>query len=196
MTPKFETDGYVYVKEFIDPTTIGIVASYLENRIFRKDWVEVNTNDPHIVSKFSYYADPLLEVFLEMYRGEVEKHTGLNLLPTYSYARVYQPGEELKPHVDRPSCEVSTTVSVTYNGDISDIYMQYNGKRVAISLNPGDAVIYKGCKVVHGRDVLKSDQIVVQFMLHYVISDGQFSDYKYDRRESLGFPNIKNAIVI
>ena len=31
------------------------------------------------------------------------KETGLNLIPTYSYARIYKKGDILKRHKDRPS---------------------------------------------------------------------------------------------
>ena len=39
----------------------------------------------------------------------MQKETGLQLIPTYSYARIYKKGDILKRHKDRPSCEISTT---------------------------------------------------------------------------------------
>ena len=40
----------------------------------------------------------------------MQKKQDYNLIPTYSYARIYKNGDELKRHKDRPSCEISTTL--------------------------------------------------------------------------------------
>ena len=42
----------------------------------------------------------------------MEKETGLKVLPTYTYARIYKTGDILERHKDRPSCEISTTVNL------------------------------------------------------------------------------------
>jgi hypothetical protein len=66
--------------------------------------------------------------------------------------------------------------------------MQYEDKDpVKCLLNPGDAVIYKGCEVTHWRRKLAKGLINVQFMLHYVDKNGPYTEYKFDGRESLGF---------
>ena len=36
--------------------------------------------------------------------------TGLKLVPTYAYCRLYKNGNILRRHKDRPSCEISTTI--------------------------------------------------------------------------------------
>ena len=53
-------------------------------------------------------------------------------------------------------------------------------------LNPGDAVVYKGCEVTHWRRKLPKGHINVQFMLHYVDKNGPYAEYKFDKREALG----------
>lgn len=114
--------------------------------------------------------------------------TGRTLLPTYSYCRVYQPGEALKPHVDRPSCEVSVTVNVATKGEPSPIYTQFgNNDPEKHILNPGDALVYMGCDVMHWRQPLSEEQLNVQFMLHYVSKDGPNATYNRDTRPALGY---------
>jgi hypothetical protein len=181
---QFERFGCVLVQGFLDPVTLQTVSSYLENKIKRQEWRE--KIDDH-VSKFSYYADPLIETILVSALPLVSETCGKELYPTYSYARVYQPGEELEPHVDRPSCEISVTVNVASKGRPSPIWMHYgNNDPHAYTLDPGDAVVYKGCEAKHWRDTLKPDQINVQFMLHYVDKFGPHLDRKYDARPSIG----------
>lgn len=180
----FETYGCVKIENFIDPQTISIVSQYLENKIKRGEWKE-NIDDP--TTKFYYYADPLIEVILMSSCKAVEDIVGKELIPTYSYTRIYQPGESLKPHVDRPSCEISVTINVATKGAFSPIYMHYgDGDPVKYILNPGDAVIYKGCDAIHWRQPLKEDQLNVQFMLHYVDKNGVNAGYAKDKRPSYG----------
>jgi hypothetical protein len=183
---RFEKHGCVLVKNFIDETTIAVVSQYFENKIRRGEWTEVaDKGDP--TSRFAYYADPLIEVLLQASKEAVEDATGKELTPTYSYSRIYQSGERLSPHVDRPACEISVTVNVATKGEFSPIYTQYgqNDPEKHV-LNPGDAVIYMGCDVMHWRQPLKENQLNVQFMLHYVDKNGPNAEYAKDKRSAYG----------
>ena len=183
----FQTKGYVKVEGLIDPQTIKTISQYFENKINRKEWVGKPELTDGEVSKLGYYADPLIEVMLRECQNSIEQHIGLLLEPTYSFSRVYQEGEELLPHTDRPSCEISVTINVACTGDVWPIWMQYKDKDpVKCMLTPGDAVIYKGCEVTHWRRKLPKGQINVQFMLHYVAKNGPYVEYKFDKREALG----------
>lgn len=183
----FEKHGCVLVKNFIDEQTIAVVSQYFENKIRRGEWQEAK-KEGNPTSRFAYYADPLIEVLLQVSKEAVEDATGKELLPTYSYSRIYQPGERLFPHIDRPACEVSVTVNVATKGEFSPIYTQYgqNDPEKHV-LNPGDAVVYMGCDVMHWRQPLKDNQLNVQFMLHYVDKNGPNAEYTKDRRPAYGF---------
>jgi hypothetical protein len=183
----FQSMGYKKIEGLVDAKTIKTISQYFENKIHRGEWLaktEIPEND---ASKLGYYADPLIEVMLKECQPAIEQHTGLLLEPTYSFSRVYQGGEELTPHTDRPSCEISATINVACTEGIWPIWMQYkDNDPVKCMLNPGDAVIYKGCEVTHWRRELPKGQINVQFMLHYVAKNGSYTEYKFDKREALG----------
>jgi hypothetical protein len=49
----------------------------------------------------------------------------------------------------------------------------------SVSLNKGDAIIYKGCDVEHWREPFNGDYHM-QVFLHYVDKHGKYSDYKGD----------------
>ena len=68
-----------------------------------------------------------MESILLNKRKLVEKHSKLELLPTYSYFRVYTYKSDLSKHTDRPSCEISITVHINSDGTPWEIYM--GGKR-------------------------------------------------------------------
>lgn len=185
---QFEQLGCLLVKNFLDPLTVQIISMYMENKLRREEWIE--DNNKKASTKYGYYADPLIEVVLNNSLKQIADICGKELEPTYSYMRVYQPGEQLKPHVDRPSCEISVTVNVASKGPASEIWMHYKDNEPhAYILNPGDAAVYKGKEVTHWRDPLKPDQLNVQFMLHYVDKNGPHAERKFDTRPALGYPS-------
>lgn len=183
----FNDAGYVKVKEFVDATTIKTISQYFENKINRGEWGWKKELEEGQASKLEYYADPLIEVMLKQCLPNIEEKTGFELEPTYSFSRIYQEGEELTPHTDRPACEISVTINVACTGDTWPIWMQYEDNApVKCMLEPGDAVIYKGCEVGHWRKKLPKGQINVQFMLHYVNKHGPHAEYKFDKRTAMG----------
>jgi hypothetical protein len=182
----FDNDGYVQIDGFLDPAMVQIMSQYFENKLRRGDWVEGRERVQQ-ASKLFCYADPLTEAVLLAALPEIERICGQDLLPTYSYSRIYQPGDELKPHVDRPSCEVSVTVNIANKGEVSPIYIEYGSNKPAVcTLNPGDAVVYKGCKASHWRNPTLEGQLTVQFMLHYVNKNGPNALFHKDKRRAFG----------
>lgn len=185
----FETKGCVRVNNFIDEQTVSVVSDYFQNKLRRGEWREGHEG-PQAASRYFYYADPLVEILLLKSQQAVEEATGKELIPTYSYARIYQPGEELTPHVDRPACEISVTVNIASKGEASPIYMRYeNNETEEHVLAPGDAVVYKGCEATHWRRPLQDDQLTVQLMLHYVDKNGPNAQYAKDQRSAYGMPS-------
>ena len=140
-------------------------------------------------SKHAKYADPLMETILYNSKESVEEITGMALDPTYAYARVYFKNDEMPKHTDRHSCEISLTVNVATVGKKWPIWIHVSGQEpIAIALEPGDAIVYKGCEVSHWREKAVDMDITAQFMLHYVDKNGPYAKYKYDARPGLGMP--------
>lgn len=187
---KFQENKCVVVKNFIDPITIRTVSQYMENRLRSNEWSKRDQDFEYDSNPSQYlcYADPLIETILSASTTSLEEITGLSLYPTYSYSRIYVKGDQLTQHVDRPSCEISVTVNVATVGKPWPIYMKAPGKDLMkVELEPGDAVIYRGCEVTHWRETMADSEVNVQFMLHYVDQNGPHSRYKFDNRPNLGF---------
>lgn len=186
----FQEFGYCLVKSAVPKDLIEFVTQYA---LF--DEMQDFSPDGHQVPKaHAKYADPAMETMLLYLHSILEKNTGLTLHPTYSFYRVYRQGDELIPHKDRPSCEISCTMSFNRSYDDNDyswpIFMDGN----EVLLNPGDLVIYRGCDLEHWRkpfDVKDENAWHVQGFFHYVDAHGPYSDYKYDKRESVGLTNQK-----
>ena len=111
----------------------------------------------------------------------MEKECKLSLLPTYSFWRMYTRFADLKKHTDRPSCEISATIQISSDGAEWPVYMDGN----KFILENGQALIYLGEEVEHWREEFKGDYHA-QCFLHYVKSDGKYTDFKFDKRMDVG----------
>ena len=140
--------------------------------------------DDQIPNTYSHYADPVMETLLMKVLPVMKKETGLELVPTYSYARAYKKGDTLHKHKDRPSCEISTTLNL--GGDLWAIFIEGN----KVILEVGDMLVYSGCELEHWREPFEGD-ICGQVFLHYNHLNGKFADKnKFDGRPMLGLPSF------
>lgn len=135
-----------------------------------------------------FYGDLVFESLLIHLKPTVEQLTQKKLLPTYSFFRNYVKGSVLPNHVDRPSCEYSTTICLgSSNPNIPwTIYIE----DTPVDLKMGQGIVYKGCEQSHYRKACPHDNSAHVF-LHYVDADGENSKYIYDERESLYRPTVQ-----
>lgn len=139
----------------------------------------------------------MFETLQERLWPTIEAIVGEELLPTYSYARLYSNGDILKKHTDRPACEVSVTIQLGRSHNYSwPIYM---GEQ-RYDLAEGDGVIYSGCDVEHWRDICDGpkDYYSGQVFLHYVRKNGQYSSEAGDpsTREPTDSLYIRNRTLL
>jgi len=139
--------------------------------------------DEQIPNTYACYGDFVMDTLLVKVLPKMQQETGLNLIPTYSYARAYKKGDELKKHKDRPSCEISTTINL--GGDPWPIFIE--GTKILLEV--GDMLVYSGCELEHWREPFEGN-ICGQVFLHYNHIDGQFAEKnKFDGRPMLGLPS-------
>ena len=156
-----------------------------DNNIIYDNGMLGTWTDKQIPNTYSHYADHVMETLLMKTLPVMQKETGLELIPTYSYARAYKKGDILKRHKDRPSCEISTTIHL--GGDQWSIFIE--GEKLLLDI--GDMLVYSGCELEHWREEFKGN-VCVQAFLHYNHVNGQFAEKnKFDKRPMLGIPSIR-----
>ena len=159
--------------------------------------------DKQIPNTFSCYGDFFMETLMMKVLPIMQQRTDMNLIPCYTYTRVYKKGDILKRHSDRPSCEISTTLNL--GGDPWPIFLDPTGQKtvidehkqiikpnapkgIPIDLEVGDMLVYSGCELEHRREPFEGDHCV-QVFLHYNNVDGPFgTQNKFDKRPLLGIP--------
>ena len=123
----------------------------------------------------------MFDTLLERVWPYIEGIIGEELLPTYTYGRVYTGGNKLAKHTDREACEISVTVQLARSHHYAwPIYM--GGRR--FDLAEGDGVIYKGCDIEHWRNVCDAPEGYVsgQVFLHFVRKHGVHANHYGDKR--------------
>lgn len=145
-------------------------------------------SDDQSDSYFYNYGDMLGDSLLYYLNKPMSEATNLNLIPTYSYMRIYKKGAILKKHIDRSSCEISATLNIS-GGENWPIYvapLKEKKKKNKIILNPGDLLIYRGMELNHWRDEFKQ-QSCIQIFLHYNDQNGPYGKTNlFDGRKTLG----------
>lgn len=129
----------------------------------------------------NFYGDPIMESLMINKKDIIEKETNLELLPTYSFWRMYTLFADLLKHKDRPACEVSATVVIDSDGTPFPIFID----GTPIDLKIGEAVIYPGVELEHWREEYKGDG-QAQVFLHYVQKNGKYKDWFRDKRDLFG----------
>ena len=166
-------------------------------------------SDIQIPNTYSIYADHVMETLMVKMLPVMKKETGLQLIPTYSYARLYKKGDILHRHKDRSSCEVSCTLNL--GGDPWPIFIDGTGansilsgsetttvvkpnapKGTKVLLEVGDMLVYSGCELEHWREPFEGN-VCGQVFLHYNHLYGPFAEKnRFDKRPMLGVPNLGN----
>ena len=147
--------------------------------------------DEQIPNTYSQYSNIAFETLMLKLQPVMEKTTKLKLTPNYTYARIYKPGDELKRHKDRFSCEISTTLNL--GGDKWPIFIEPSEKEgmkgISVNLNPGDMLVYKGNILEHWREPFKGKDCA-QVFLHYNNTKTKGSkENMFDKRPHLGLPS-------
>jgi hypothetical protein len=204
----FKENQYVILRNFIPADTTLLLYHYCLNQTLAIDYKIFNDNkcyDPDWDGKFSdaqapgaysRYGDPLMDSLLYLCLDKIKDNTGLELNPNYSYWRLYQHGNVLKRHIDRPSCEISTTLCLGYNVSNVDqdmypdytwpIWVKSNNTEIPIDLRPGDMLIYRGCDIDHWREKYLGLNHA-QVFLHFSDANGPYKNIN-DGRPRLGLP--------
>ena len=193
----FQTKKYQVIKNAVSYELANFIYNYFmlkrdavswmyQNNIIHDNGMFGTWKDKQIPNTYAHYGDMVMETLMMKVLPVMQQETGLELLPTYSYARIYKHGDILKKHKDRPSCEISTTIHL--GGDKWPIFIE----GTEVLLDVGDMLVYSGCELEHWREPFEGNTCA-QVFLHYNHVNGPFAkDNRFDKRPMLGIPPIGN----
>jgi hypothetical protein len=210
----FDKDNFLIIKKAIEPKVAEFIYNYflmkrqvcktfLDTRFISPSATEWGVwKDEQFTNTYSHYGDIAMETLLLAVQPIMEKQTGLKLIPTYSYARIYKKGDILHRHKDRFSCEISTTLNL--GGDSWPIYIEPNPKMggvvegkgyisdntkgIKVDLKPGDMLVYKGNLLEHWREEFDGKDCAQVFLHYNNAATKGAEDNIFDTRQHLGLP--------
>ena len=211
----FKTKKYQVIRQALSKELANFIFNYMMLQRDAVDFMTKNNKvnpanpfmgtrtDQQIPGAYSKYGDWIMETLLMFMIPVMKAKTGLELIPTYTYTRLYEKGNILHRHKDRPSCEISTTLHL--GGNEWPIFLDPTGannilsgretttivkpgapKGVQVDLKVGDMLIYSGCEMEHWREPFEGT-VCSQVFLHYNHANGPFAKTNlFDKRPMLG----------
>ena len=181
----FKDNGYLIIPKILSGELLDFIGIHAYNRARLGDgaWME----DPQAPNTPSFSNDYVMENLSDFLLPKIESAISMKLYPTYTFFRVYKADDILVNHRDRPSCEISISMSLRKKGKIWPIYIN----NTAVMLEEGDAVIYKGYKVEHWREAYTEGTKQAQTFLHYVEANGPYTEWKNDKQPNKYFAQDK-----
>lgn len=187
-----ENGSYTEAPEIVSQDMISIMQS-MSKIVYASNILPDDTPKTYgvTVNTFGAHGVQMAELLLLHFREHYSKVVGKELVPTYSYTRIYEKGAFLKQHRDRPACQYSMTVNIASSDDSKPwpffCKTAVEGSKESKIYNDlYTPILYKGEDVSHWREPLEKDRSLHVF-LHYV--DKNDPDYRkewYDGRRYVG----------
>jgi len=201
VTERYDKDGYAAVPRLITPSVANaflrqlitdmeargtpLTAQKNGSALLRRDAIEV----------YGFHYPPMLGLLWGL-TPFVATAIGRDLLPAYSYFRIYQEGDICRVHSDRPSCEHSLSLTLDYSDGVAwDLEIGTDHIAVpkpvveddfgsagfaSVSMEPGDGVLYQGVHRRHGRITPNPNAWSAHLFLHWVERGGPNAAFAFD----------------
>jgi hypothetical protein len=171
VTGDYSKDDYVVIEQLVAPEICAALCRQLEmdirssGKTFQSFAMAQPLTRQATVEITGHVSPPLL-AFLWGLTPIVSELTDADLLPSFDYFRIYPKGDICRVHSDRPSCEHSISLTLSYSDnkpwnlqigtwpveDPKSLDEDFGEEPYAsITMQPGDAVLYRGVKRRHGR---------------------------------------------
>lgn len=173
-----DTQGAFICKDVVAKDVCNLITHVM----LRKSQTEGKRGDAQIPNALTIIGHDLwLETVHEKIWPMLEIILGEELLPTYTYSRLYSNGDVLEKHTDRPACEISVTVQLGRSHHYA--WPIYAGGQ-PFYLAEGDGVVYRGCDVEHWRDACSGPEGYYsgQAFFHFVRKNGPHAQEHGDSR--------------
>lgn len=199
---QYDANGYALIEQLIAPEIAAAFVAMLKKDVGPNALPLSSVREfPNLLTRpafevYGHFYPPML-TFLWGLTPIVEQIVGRELLPTYDYLRIYREGDICRVHHDRQSCEHSLSLTLDYSDgapwalDIGQQVIEPSSKIepdfgsepfTSLSMDIGDAVLYRGVHHRHGRLMPNPNAWSVHLFLHWVDRNGPYQGHAFDGR--------------
>lgn len=197
----YHDDGYALVRQLIAPEIATKLLEQIQREVEARGQTFQSLARPHpLIRKASVEVSgnlyPAMQTFLWGLTPMLCELIGRDLLPSYDYFRIYSQGDICRVHADRPSCEHSMSLTLAYaddqvwplelgsvpqDGSPGPLADAFGAEpHVALAMQPGDAVLYRGVALRHGRTSPNLNRWSAHLFMHWVDRGGSYRDHAFD----------------
>jgi hypothetical protein len=169
----FAERGFAPVSGLISTSQIAALRRYYRQLIRTG---KMHLGDDQSARRYGAYNDPAASYFLLRLAERMCGYIGQRVKPSYVYTASYLEGANLEPHTDRSQCEFTVTLCIDYAPEPESqtpwpIHLVVKGGTVTVFQALGDALLFRGCEILHYRNQLPSGQCSTSIFFHYVRED-------------------------
>ncbi|ANY21218.1 hypothetical protein A6F68_02728 [Tsuneonella dongtanensis] len=196
----YRKDGYATIRGLIPPEVATNLFKQIQIDLANAGQSFANFAKSHQLSinqtvDISGHFYRPLTTFLWGLTPIIGELVGADVLPSYDYFRIYQKGDVCRIHSDRPSCEHSVSLTLAYS-DNQPWALEVGSERVteegpctddfgdepfsSVEMQPGDAVLYRGINLRHGRSRPNPNGWSAHLFLFWVERGGEFEQHAFD----------------
>lgn len=201
----YDRDGYHLIRSLVPREVATGLLARMQADLSRQniDITRLSQQNPLLerpaVEIYGYHY-PQFGTFHWGLTRQIEQLTGKALLPSYCYFRIYRKGDICRVHGDRLACEHSVSLTLGYADDLdwplevarrplerdpyqrADAAFRADEDAAAVSMEVGDAVLYRGVTHHHGRTQPNPNRWSAHLFLHWVDRDGPFASEAFDKQ--------------
>jgi hypothetical protein len=198
---QYFASGYAHIQDLLSPA----ITRSLMHRIKQDtgdDALPLSSAKefPNLLTRpaFEVYSHfyPPIQALLWGLTPKMADLTGLDLIPTYCYFRIYRAGDICRVHSDRQSCEHSLSLTLDYSdGEVwpldvgltrlpapdASVDPDFGDAPFSpVAMQIGDAVLYQGTHHRHGRILPNPNGWSAHLFLHWVDRNGPYAAFAFD----------------
>lgn len=196
----YREDGYATIRGLVPPEVAANLFKQIQIDLANagRSFLDFAKTHPlsmqQTVDISGHFYRPLT-TFLWGLTPIISELTGADVLPSYDYFRIYQKDDICRVHSDRPSCEHSVSLTLAYSHGLP-WPLEVGSTRVteeapcvedfgdeafsSVAMEPGDAVLYRGIDLRHGRTQPNPNRWSAHLFLFWVERGGAFEQHAFD----------------
>ena len=197
------SDGYAHIRNLVPEEVARAFMARLKQATGGRP-IPLSTPQPfpavlkHPAFDVSSELFKPMEFFLWGLTPIMSQLIGRDLLPSYTYFRIYLKDDICRVHSDRPSSEFGLSMTLDYSDE--EVWDLQIGKERIESLYPlsddfgsmdhasigmgiGDAVLYQGSHYAHGRMQPNPNGWSAHLFLFFVDRNGPYANHAFDEKQ-------------
>lgn len=172
---QFGREGHAILKNLLPAEHVAELGRYFE-ALATQGFLSCDDRDG--MRRFTAHNHPVARFWHDQLNERVSQLAGRRTKPSYAFVTLYLAGGDLFWHTDRPPCEYTVALLLDYAPLDADDRSAWalklkgrDGKIRSLHQRIGEALIFKGRELMHGRDVLPQGHHSASLLFHFVNED-------------------------